>query len=462
MRIYIRTYGCKVNQVESEELAARFVAAGHELVRDEEQAQLYVINTCTVTGEADAKVRKGVRHAASLPRVEQVLVTGCGAAMHADELAALSEKVVVVRSGIGDGIQFWGPRSASGYPSRPLKPTLRSVSETRALSDDPAASSPYRDSDTAPSARAVAAVDASFHTRVAVKVQDGCENFCAYCIVPYARGASRSMRMADLLQQVAELAQGGTQEIVLTGINIGRYCDPETSADLPALIRNLHEQTGIHRIRLSSIEPPDVTDELCALLAEGILCEHLHIPLQSGSDRVLEAMGRRYTTADFTTALARVRAAALQTAVTTDVIVGFPTETDADFEATCEFCRAQAVSKIHVFRFSPRAGTPAASLSPLDPQQVAARAARLRELSAELAAAYAQSQLGRMLEWVVERIDPACGQATLTSREHLSMRISAADRLTGELLSLPFDMMKSMRDAKSKPAGLSAPDVSED
>jgi len=400
VRVYIRTYGCKVNQVESEELAARLVAEGHELVRDEELAQLYVINGCTVTGEADTKVRKGVRHAASLSQVEQVVVTGCAAVMHADELAALGEKVVVAAS------------SSKLNLATDLTATLPSA--------------------------------LSFHTRAPVKVQDGCENFCSYCIVPYARGACRSMPMAGLVGHVEALAADGTQEIVLTGINIGRYCDPETGADLPTLIRALYEQGGVHRIRLSSIEPPDVTKALCNLLAEGILCEHLHIPLQSGSDAVLKAMGRRYTAAGYAAALVRVRAAAPQTAISTDVIVGYPTETDADFEATYDLCKALAFSKIHVFRFSPRTGTPAAALPPLDPHLVAARAARLRELSSELAVSYAQAQMGRMLEWVVERVDPVTDQATLTSREHLSMRISAADRITGELLTHPFDMMRSV------------------
>jgi len=281
-------------------------------------------------------------------------------------------------------------------------------------------------------------------------VQDGCENFCSYCIVPYARGASRSAPMSELVSRVAALAAGGTQEIVLTGINIGRYRDPETGADLPALIRALHEQSGIYRIRLSSIEPPDVTDELCALLAQGALCEHLHIPLQSGSDEVLKAMGRHYTTAAYAAALERVRAAAPQAAIATDVIVGYPTETNEDFEATYRFCQAQSFSKIHVFRFSPRAGTLAAALDPLAPPLVAARAQRLRELSVELASSYAQAQVGRTLEWVVERVDPAAAQATLTSREHLSMRISAADHVTGELLSIPFDMMKSTKDSSTE------------
>ena len=398
MRVYIRTYGCKVNQVESEELAARFVALGHELVDDEALAQLYVVNGCTVTGEADAKVRKGVRRAALLPRVEEVLVTGCAAELRADELKALSDKVVILTRA--------SATSLSPLPAEPL----------------------------------------SFHTRAPVKVQDGCENFCAYCVVPYARGASRSEALATLTGRVAALVARGTREVVLTGVNIGRYRDPDTGADLVGLIRALHERTGVCRIRLSSIEPPDVTEELCELLAQGILCEHLHIPLQSGSDAVLKAMGRRYTTAEFAAAAARVRAAAPQTAISTDVIVGYPTETDADFEATYDFCRAQSFSKIHVFRFSPRAGTPAAQLTPWQPPLIAARAARLRALSADLADSYARAQVGRTLQWVVERRDPATGQATLTSREHLSMRISAADYATGELCSLPFDMMKSAGD----------------
>ena len=419
MRVYIRTYGCKVNQVESEELAARLCERGHELVRDEALAQLYVINSCTVTGEADAKVRKGLRHAAALPGVEQVLVTGCSAALHAEELAALSPKVHVLERGALEAFDtcLRGPGSAIGA--------------------SPTASSPTAQ---APIPQALPSLR---HTRVPVKVQDGCENFCVYCIVPYARGACRSTPLSRLVAQVAALVEVGTREIVLTGINIGRYHDPETGADLPALIRALRDETGIHRIRLSSIEPPDVCDELCTLLSDGILCEHLHIPLQSGSDAVLSAMGRRYTTAEFAAACKRVRALSPQAAIATDVIVGYPTETDADFEATLRFCRDSGFSKIHVFRFSPRAGTPAAALGALAPSVVAERARRLRELSAELADQYATSQAGRTLEWVVERIDATTGLATLTSREHLSMRISCAGRAQGELLLLPFDMMKS-------------------
>ena len=409
MRVYVRTYGCKVNQVDSEELAARLVGEGHVLVRDESLAQLYVINSCAVTAEAVAKVRKGVRRAASLPGVAQVLVSGCAAVLHADELTALSDKIVIIGGGVGDGLPPRGPVSASLRP-----PSTGSIPNS-----------------------------SSGHTRVPIKVQDGCENYCSYCIVPYARAACRSTSLDTLCQQVAELAANGTEEVVLTGINIGRYRDPETGTDLVGLIRALDERTGIGRIRLSSIEPPDVTDALCELLEEGILCEHLHIPLQSGSDSVLAAMGRHYTSAEYVEALARVRAAAPATAITTDVIVGYPTETEADFASTLALCRQQRFAKIHVFRFSGRAGTPAAALAPLGPRIVADRARRLRALSDELVARYTAACDGRTLEWIVERIDPATQTATLTSREHLVMQAGARGLVQGQLVELPFAMMKT-------------------
>ncbi len=375
VRVYLKTLGCKVNQVESELLAAHLQSEGYALTADESEAEVVFVNTCTVTGEADAKARKAIRRAAAFPQVKRVVVTGCAAALWADRLAELDPKVRV----------------------EPDKTKLGATTAHSTL---------------------------SFQTRVPVKIQDGCENFCSYCIVPYARGKNRSIPAAELREQVRMLVERDTQEVVLTGINLGNYQDSKTGMDLPELIASLKAETGIHRIRLSSIEPPDVTPGLCDLLERGdTLCEHLHLPLQSGSDAVLETMNRHYSTSEFSTRVMSLRKAAPTLALTTDIIVGYPTESDEDFEYTLALCRELAFAKLHVFRFSPRQGTPAAELMPLDPRLVAQRAQRLRALSQELSAAFIASAAKRSLECVVERIDATAQVATLTSREHITLTV---------------------------------------
>lgn len=406
--ISIQTLGCKVNQVESEQIAEEL--SGRFAV-ESGRAVAVVLNTCAVTGEAEAKTRKAIRRAAAEPSVLAVVVTGCAATTSGDALAALDSKVLVVtdKTRVADAVErFLAERGIE-------------------IADD-------------------TPVPVHHRTRRAVKVQDGCENFCTYCIVPYARGAGRSTEVTSVVQQVGDLVSEGVGEVVLTGINIGKYRDDSADADLAALVRAL-AQTGLHRVRLSSIEPPDVTDELLAALSDRSFgCEHLHVPLQSGSDRTLAAMGRRYTVAEFEQAVDRIRSIWPKAAITTDIIVGFPTETDEDFEETVQVCRRVGFSKIHVFRYSPRDGTPAASLDAVDPKLVAERAERLRILSDELARSFARTFDGGDVEVVVERV--VGGMAHVTSREYMQFSVPISDLggasvplAEGALLSVPCSLL---------------------
>ncbi len=366
-RVAMRTLGCKVNQVEAETIAAALVGAGVELV-PEAEADVVIVTTCTVTGEADHKARKAVRHAHALPQAPVVVVTGCGAAVDDGTLVALGERVVVEADKAavaGRVATLLGTRLQE--PPRPAERT-----------------------------------GAGFHIRPMVKVEDGCDNVCAYCIVPRARGVPRSTPLADVVAEVSALRDAGVREIVLTGINVGRYDDG--GVRLPALIEAVGT-TGIERIRLSSIEPEHVDEALlAAIAATPAFCEHLHVPLQSGADRTLAEMGRRYDASTYAAIVARARDAVPHLALATDVIVGFPGESDADAAETLAFLERVGFAKLHVFRYSARSGTPAAAREDrVAPETIAARAADVRALGDRMRLAHLRAQVGRALDVLVER-----------------------------------------------------------
>lgn len=412
------TLGCKVNQVESSALAGRVAALGTPVLPAVEEADIVVINTCAVTAEAEAKTRKAIRRACRDPRVRAVVVTGCSASVSESDLSGLDPKVRVVCN--KDEV----PATVAALRAALQDASADDASRATLVTDTPPVTNVLMEPGEAP-------IVYSGRTRVMVKVNDGCENFCSYCIVPYARGSQRSERAAAVVELVRDLASRGVNEVVLTGINIGKYDDPDGGGGLPQLVERL-SRTGLHRIRLSSIEPVDVTDELLQVLsADRFGCEHLHIPLQSGSDRVLAHMNRGYTAARYSEVIDRVRRTWPNAAVTTDVIVGYPTETEADFEQTLAMCQEVGFSRIHVFRYSPRPGTPAAQLPSLEPTVVADRSERLRLLADELATRFADSLAGTEVETVVERVTD--GNATVMARQFLTFTVPAGTLQSGDL-----------------------------
>lgn len=384
--VAFRTLGCKVNRVESDQIAVELIGKGARLV-PEDEAAVVVINTCTVTGEADAKARKAVRHALNAVRRPIVVVTGCLAAIDAPGLAALDERVI----------------------AEPDKTAVAlRVAETLGLDETP------HDAQTAG-----LAVGDGFRTRAAIKIEDGCDNFCTYCIVPYARGVPRSVELDLVVRGARELVDAGVAEVVLTGINIGRYRDGD--ADLADVVRAV-AATGVSRLRISSIEPPDVTPELISAITQSpAVCEHLHVPLQSGSDAVLSRMGRAYTTREYEQRIDALRAAIPGVAVTTDVIAGFPGETDEEHEASCSFVRRMGFAKLHVFRYSPRPGTPAAALPQVDPSVRAARAEQLRILGQEARLDFIGAREGAAACVLIESVDG--DSATGTTRDYLRVTV---------------------------------------
>lgn len=358
--------GCRVNRVELDAMALELERSGAVLV-PEREAGVIIVNTCAVTGEAEAKTRKAVRHAASLPGQPLVIATGCVANLFADEISALAPNVRVERD----------------------KAAVAALAAS-ALSLEQGCGAPVPCDAPTPTGR----------TRPGIKIQDGCDNRCTYCIVWRARGTARSMLPEEVLAAVRAAQERGAHEVVLTGINLGSYRAASEGGDelgLPGLLDLLLTKTDVERIRLSSIEPPDVTDELCRTMAAAgeRVAPFLHVCLQSGCDETLRRMARVYRTDAFRRVVETAREHLPHVALGTDLIVGFPGETDDDFERSLEFCREMRFSKMHVFRYSRRPGTPAATMAgQVDPHVMAERGERARALADEMRLAEARRQVG--------------------------------------------------------------------
>lgn len=373
MRVSIVNLGCKVNRVESDSIALFYERSGDKL-SDVEHADLVVVNTCTVTGEAEKKTRKTIRRVLRSNESARVVVTGCASAIDPGFFSALSPRISVV-----DKVDLMEECESLGASSH----------------DD------------------LVRVGERFPSRVAVKIQDGCNHACTYCIVHVARGRARSREYAQVEQEIMSLAKAGAKEIVLAGIDLGSYrgeVDRETFRLGGLVLRLLVRlESGGYpevRLRISSIEPRSIDEDFISVLASsnGRVCRHLHIPLQSGSDRILAEMHRPYTSQGYLALVRRIREACPWLSLTTDVIVGFPGETDEDFEDTLRVCRQAGFSKIHVFRYSPRASTPAAQRDDqIDPATKEARARMLLALSDELRHSFALTRLGCCEQLVAEQ-----------------------------------------------------------
>ncbi len=379
-RVSFHTLGCKLNFSETSTLARQFESGGYERVSDERDADICVINSCSVTEHADKKCRNLVRRIHRRNPQAIIAVTGCYAQLKPEEIAAIDGVDIVL---------------GNNYKGELYKVT----SEMLAKADKPFVSSCSAEELTS----FFAAFSSGDRTRAFLKVQDGCDYKCAYCTIHYARGSSRNMPIADLVVEANRIAQLGQKEIVITGVNTGDF-GRTTGESFIDLLRALDGVEGIERYRISSIEPNLLTDEIIGFCAASHKFQpHFHIPLQSGCDKILASMRRRYTTERYAARIEAVRRAMPEAFIGVDVIVGFPGETDSDFEATYDFISGINPSYLHIFPFSERPGTPAVDFTGKVPPQVATlRVKRLEELCGRLHREFCERFVGRRLEVLFE------------------------------------------------------------
>jgi len=390
LKVAVATLGCKVNQCESAGIAESLAARGMTPVPCEEAADCYIINTCTVTGRTDYQSRQLIRRAIRRNPAAVVVVTGCYAQRAPEEIARIPGVRIVAGNAEKERLPDILLETAAG--SQQL--LVGDIRGERGISHLEAAVFPE-------------------HTRAFLKIQDGCNAFCSYCIVPHSRGRSRSLTPAEVTERIAALAKAGYREAVLTGIHLGAYGrDLTPPANLTALVRGIVEACPVERLRLSSIEPQEVTDELIALVdASGPVCRHLHIPLQSGDDATLSAMNRDYDAAFFRELVNRIVDTIPGVAVGIDVMAGFPGETEAAFLNTLRLVEELPLAYLHVFPFSRRPGTPAAEMEGQIPEGVKKRRAEiLRSVGAAKRRAFAGGFIGKPLAVLIEgRKDKATG-----------------------------------------------------
>ena len=381
MKFSIITFGCKVNSYESEYMKEQLLKNGYVWEEDYTKAGIVVVNTCSVTNTADNKSKKMIRAVKRENPTCVLMVCGCTAENKREELDNLGIDILIgnkEKSRVVDLIDNFlnkGEKYVKFYDDRRLE------FEDMCIKD--------------------------FNlTRAFVKIQDGCNNYCAYCIIPYVRGTIRSKKMEDVLTEVKELVQKGHKEVVLTGINTGAYGRELGTYDLTDLIRELSKIDGLERIRVSSIEMTEINDKFIQELKNNKkLCGHLHVSLQSGSEHVLKMMNRKYDKEEYYNYTLKIREARPDINLTTDVIVGFPGETEEDFRESIDFCKKVGFSKIHVFPYSVREGTKAATM----PNQLSndikkKRARELIEIDNDLQLQYNQKFVGKTIRFLVEEI----------------------------------------------------------
>lgn len=375
--------GCKVNQYESEAVGELFAQKGYEIVGIEEAAEVYIINTCTVTNFGDKKSRQLIRKVKRQNPDAIVAVVGCYAQTAPEEIMKVEGVNLVIgtkdRGQLVEMVENYTPQA--GVVSHVTDIMKERVFEPLSIHK------------------------LANRTRAYLKIQDGCSQYCSYCIIPYARGPIRSREPKEVLAEVGRLADNGFLEMVLAGIHVASYGKDREDTDLLEILREVHKVAGIERIRFSSIEPNVVTEEFAkAMAALPKVCDHFHLSLQSGSDRTLKEMNRKYDTEKYRQAAALLRKYLPNVALTTDIIVGFPGETETDFQESYDFAKEIGFSKIHVFPYSPKKGTPAAERKDQVPSEVKTqRSQKLIALSERMTGTFLAGQVGKEVAVLFER-----------------------------------------------------------
>ena len=414
---YVENFGCRATQADGAALERQFEERGMSRASTAAQAAVVVMNTCTVTAGADQDARAAIRRVRRQNPAAQIVVTGCYAQRAPEEIAALPGVSVVIGNSHKHELAeiVSAQRRTSDWGSEtscnafvPLA-MLKTISESR----EPEAGSPIFVSDIFAHTELLAAPvfdAANERTRPNLKVQDGCDNRCSFCVIPFVRGQSRSLPVDRIIREVNSLVESGYREVVISGINLGRWGrdlnfgpQPEVSSathGLTSLIRDILCETDLEKLRISSVEPMDWSDDLIALVASSPrIAKHAHVPMQSGSDAVLRRMHRKYRPWHYREKVEKIREAMPKAAIGADVIVGFPGETEAEFEATRRMVEDLSFTYLHVFTYSPRPGTPAAAMPNQVPVHVARERNRvLRELAGQKKLDFMRGFIGKSLE----------------------------------------------------------------
>ena len=418
-KVALHNLGCKVNAYETEAMQEMLEHAGYEIVPFREGADIYVINTCTVTNIADRKSRQMLHRARKMNPDAVVVAAGCYVQAQAEK-QVIDPCIDIVlgnnkKQDLLTALQVY-EKAHSG---------LREVIDINHTKE-------YEN---------LHLTKQSEHTRAYIKVQDGCNQFCSYCIIPYARGRVRSRAKEEVVTEITELAKNGYQEVVLTGIHLSSYgIDFENEDNLLSLIRAVHEIEGIQRIRLGSLEPRIITEEFVQSISRlPKMCPHFHLSLQSGCDETLKRMNRRYTSEEFYEKCEILRKYFENPALTTDVIVGFPQESEEEFETTYEFLKKIQFYETHIFKYSKREGTKAAVMQGQIPEQVKAeRSARLIELGEKNRRAYEESLAGKTVEVLVEEKSSVNGKEMWTghTKEYMKIALESEENLQNCILNV--------------------------
>lgn len=390
MKVAIQSLGCKVNLYESEYITDQFQKAGYEIVPFQEIADVYIINTCSVTNTSDVKSRKVIHQAIRRNPDACIVAIGCfieaNHDYHEDGVDILLGNAN--KSKVLEYVErYWQTKQKANYFVTPIPEKFDDMTMSIFLG----------------------------RTRAFIKIQDGCENFCSYCIIPYVRGKCRSKNFQTVLEEIQNYVQHGYKEVVLTGIHTGNY-GVDLGTDFAALLREIVKINGLVRLRISSIEITELTDEVLQIIRDNdVIVDHLHIPLQAGSDKILRLMNRKYDLAYFKQKMEQIREIRPDISLTTDIIVGFPFETEEDFQDTLSFVREVQFSKVHVFPYSRRSGTVAADMAEQVPGDVKKdRVRRLLALSKELETEYMKKFIGKTLPVLMEvnRTDYSLGHTS--------------------------------------------------
>jgi threonylcarbamoyladenosine tRNA methylthiotransferase MtaB len=413
MKFYLFSLGCKVNSYENDALRNLLEGLSYQEVFSPEQADLLLLNTCSVTARADQKSRQHIRKLRRAAPKAIYVVMGCYSELHPEETLAMGANIVLGTSKRSEILKDVALFKENGQAIVDVKKNIRHEHYEEmgqmALSDN---------------------------ARAYLKIQDGCDNFCSYCLIPFLRGNSRSRAKEDTLKESARLVEAGYQEIIISGIHIGGYGKDlgDGSYRLGNLLKDMLEiSPSLARLRISSIEESEISPEIIALLKDyPQVASHLHIPLQSGSSSVLKRMKRKYDTAAYLATLERIRAVRKDIAITTDVIVGFPLESEEEWQQTLSFCEQARFSEIHVFPFSPREGT-AAALLPDTPSPIKERRVHeLLELSKKMRQDYERQFYGQTLEVLFEDYDATAKMAYGHTSNYLLVKVPSAVSLHGQ------------------------------